>query len=210
MQVALPPQQAVLLWLAEAQAHGSLPAYARWLLEHPAQVHPLVRITEQATAATRTDLRGADREEASREVARTTRHACILFALVLRIEVATDALVRVHAPLLAALALGPAGPRKAMTRDAVATLDAHERTMRSLQVNHVDGVDTLFPDTAMAWADVCERTRSMAGGQVPTDTAGRPDGSLDLLGAAKADALVLVGETVAAASIVARRLSVAG
>jgi len=204
MEVALPPRQAVLLWLAEAHAHGSLPAYARWLIEHPEQVHPLVRITEQVTAATRAAMRGSDREDVSREIARSIRHACILFALVLRIETATDDLVRLHAPLLTALASCPTATRKARALDVAATLDAHERGIRSLQAEHLGGAESLFPETVAAWSDLVARARAIAGR--PTGTDARPDAAPDLLDAARGDARELVGETLVAATICARRL----
>jgi len=204
MELALPPRQAVLLWLTGAHAHGSMPAYARWLIDHPEEVHPLVRIAEQATAAARADLRGRDREDVATEIARSIRHACILFALVLRIEVANDELVRLHGPLLTALASCPPATRKAMAPDVVITLDAHERAIRSLQAEHLGGADSLFPDTAAAWSDLVGRARTMAGR--PTGADDRPDAAPDLLDAARGDARELVGETLVAVTISACRL----
>ncbi len=41
---SLTPAQAMLLWLEEAQEHGSLQGYFRWVKEQPDSAYPLSRL----------------------------------------------------------------------------------------------------------------------------------------------------------------------
>lgn len=213
LELALPPTDAVLVWLADSQVHGSLAGYATWLIDHPEQVHPLARMTEQVTASTRAGLRGEDHETVADAVRRAVGHAAFLFALVLRIEVATDELVRVEGPRIAALAAwrhsdGEASEtRRASAADALGTLDDHDRIRRWLEAQHLDGRVALFADTAAAWADLLDLARELAGG--PASLAvdeGRPPGATDIVAAARSDALDLLGRTLLAASTLALRV----
>ncbi len=212
LELALPPTEAVLVWLADAQGHGSLPAYATWLIDHPEQVHPLVRISEQVTAAARAGLRGEDHETVADAVRRAVGHATFLFALVLRIEVATDELVRVEGPRLAALgawrrtAREGSQVRRALAADGLGILDDHDRVRRRLEAQHLDGRDALFADTAAAWADLLVLARDLAGELPPVAAVeDRPAGATDLVAAARSDALDLLGQTLVAASIAGHR-----
>jgi len=51
LEGALSPKAAALLWLAEAQTFGSLPAYVDWLIDQPISAAPFERVPEQARAA---------------------------------------------------------------------------------------------------------------------------------------------------------------
>ena len=51
LEGALSPRAAVLLWLAEAHAFPTLPAYVGWLIHQPPSAAPLWRIPEQVEAA---------------------------------------------------------------------------------------------------------------------------------------------------------------
>jgi len=213
LELALPPTEAVLVWLADAQAHGSLAGYATWLIDHPEQVHPLARMTEQVAASARAGLRGEDPETVAMAVRRAMGHAAFLFALVLRIEMTTDELVRVEGPRLAVLGewrrttrVGTEA-RQALAAAALGTLDDHGRVLRWLEAQHLDARQAMFADTAAAWADLLARARDLAGG--PTSLAvdvGRPPGAADIVAAARSDALDLLGQTLVAASTMARRV----
>jgi hypothetical protein len=140
-------------------------------------------------------------------------HAAFLFALVLRIDVTTDELARTEGPGIAALAawrhsVGEgSGARRALAADALGTLDDHDRTRRWLEAQHLDARDALFADTAAAWADLLAQARDLAGGLPPVAMdAGRPAGAIDIVAAARTDALDLPGRTLAAASTVALRV----
>lgn len=213
LELALPPTEAVLVWLADAQAHGSLAGYATWLIDHAEQVHPLVRITEQVAASARAGLRGEDHDTVADAVRRAVGHATFLFALVPRIEVATDELVRVEGPRLAALgawrrtAREGSQVRRALAADALGILDDHDRVRRRLEAQHLDARDALFADTAAAWADLLAQARDLAGALPPVATdEGRPPGAADIVAAARSDALDLLGRTLLAASTLALRV----
>ena len=213
LEIALPPTEAVLLWLEEAQLHRSLTGHARWLMDHPEQVQPLARINEQVAASTRAVLRGEDQEVVAARVRKAIGHATFLFALVLRIEVATDDLLRIEGPRIAALAEWRlnAGRRPKLWQELAAdtwrTLDDHDRTRRWLETEHLDGRQATFADTAVAWTALVDQARDLAG-EIPAMAAdqGRPSGATDITAAARSDALDLVGQTLVAASITGRRL----
>lgn len=212
LEIALPPTEAVLLWLEDAQVHRSLTGHACWLMDHPEQVHPLARINDQVAASTRAVLRGEDHDVAAAAVRKAIGHATFLFALVLRIEVATDDLVRIEGPRIAALGEWRlnAGRRprrwQALAADTWRTLDDHDRTRRWLEAEHLDGRQAMFADTAVAWTALVDQARGLAG-EIPAmaSNEGRPPGVTDLTAAARADALDLVGQTLVAASIAGRR-----
>ena len=44
VETSLTPAQAVLLWMQEAHAFGSMRAYAEWVVEQPAASYPLYRL----------------------------------------------------------------------------------------------------------------------------------------------------------------------
>lgn len=49
----LTPREAVVLWMREAHAFGSLESYSRWLLDQPDESYPLIRMPKQVVDAVR-------------------------------------------------------------------------------------------------------------------------------------------------------------
>lgn len=58
----LTPQQAVILWMREAQGFGCWTAYARWLLDQPDEAYPLIRMPRQVVDAVRARNKGVKDE----------------------------------------------------------------------------------------------------------------------------------------------------
>ena len=65
LEAGLPPKEGMLLWLAEAHEHGSLPAYCGWLRDRPLAEAPLARIGDRAIDEVRGRLRKASPEQLS-------------------------------------------------------------------------------------------------------------------------------------------------
>lgn len=94
LEGALSPKAAVLLWLAEAHAFPSLPAYVDWLKDQPMSAAPHVRIPEQVEAAVRASMRGAPRTDMEAVVARAVKEAVFLVELVIRLNLASEEATR--------------------------------------------------------------------------------------------------------------------
>ena len=47
----LTPQEAMILWMREAHGFGSYERYARWLIDQPDYVYPLIRMPAQVVGA---------------------------------------------------------------------------------------------------------------------------------------------------------------
>jgi hypothetical protein len=168
LEGVLTPLEAVLLWLAEAQAFGSLAAYLAWLTEQPAAAWPLVRITRQVRSAVESERRGPPATVA-REGQRAVGDAIFRFALALELECWTAQTQRTwqrDAALLGLLAAalgaprdeGEGGDRPAPIRrefgdrlaeHAMEVLAAAE-VRRLLARHYLAGHAALFPDTALA------------------------------------------------------------
>jgi hypothetical protein len=93
LEGALSPKAATLLWLAEAQEFGSLPAYVAWLIDQPISAAPLERVPAQARAAAIEAMRGQPREAVREAAYQAVRDAIFGVELVLRLNLAVSALV---------------------------------------------------------------------------------------------------------------------
>lgn len=188
LEGALSPTTAVRLWLAEAHAFPGLPAYVDWLMDQPKAVAPLVRIPEQVEAAVCVSMRGAPRTSVEAAVARAVKEAVFLFELVIRLNTAAEAAIRILGLRYAALCwqmraisaetqLETTGPSRGTSnkrtsrwpawRGAVAGLigDLYvaEEVRAHLERRYLDGSPTLFPDLAADWQALREQAERLAG-----------------------------------------------
>jgi hypothetical protein len=58
LEDGLPPREAMTLWMKEAHSFGSFVAHARWLIDQPEEVYPLVRMPAQVVAHVRAQRKG--------------------------------------------------------------------------------------------------------------------------------------------------------
>jgi len=89
LEGSLSPRASVLLWLAEAHAFPTLPAYARSLIDRPEADWPLAQIGERVEAAVRSARQGETRKAVEWAVREQIRDAFFLFELVVAINLET-------------------------------------------------------------------------------------------------------------------------
>jgi hypothetical protein len=176
LEAALSPKAATLLWLAEAQQFGSLPAYVAWLIDQPISTAPLERVPGKARAAALEAMRGQPREVVREAAHQAIRDAIFGVELVLKVNVAAEETIRIGGLRYAALfwemrAIGAeaqpesAGPsrgtsagRKARwtawrlsVAGLVGSIYAAEEARAQLERRYLDGVPTPFPDLRAGW-----------------------------------------------------------
>ena len=103
LEGALSPKAATLLWLAEAQEFGSLPAYVEWLIDQPISADPLERVPAQARASALEAMRGQPREAVREAAHRAVRDAIFGVELVLKLNVVAEEAMRLSRLRYAAL-----------------------------------------------------------------------------------------------------------
>jgi hypothetical protein len=186
LEGALSPKAATLLWLAEAQQFGSLPAYVNWLIDQPVSAAPLERLPTQARAGVLEAMRGQPRESVREAAHQAVRDAIFLVELVLKINVAAEEAAQLlglrHVALfwemraISAEALIepnrlPDGTRDGLAgrwtawRAKVASLIediyvAEEARIR-LERRCLDGASTLFPDLIADWQRLRDRAERL-------------------------------------------------
>jgi hypothetical protein len=96
LEGALSPLASTLLWLAEAQQFGSLPAYVAWLVDQPISAAPLERVPAQARAGTLEALRGQPREVVREAAHQAVRDAIFGVELVLRVNSVAQEAIRIE------------------------------------------------------------------------------------------------------------------
>lgn len=77
----LTPLEAVLLWMGEAHAFGSLENYFRWLTGQPDDAYPLIRMPRQVVEAVRRANKGRPHSELRGEFLRVQRDVLFLYFL---------------------------------------------------------------------------------------------------------------------------------
>jgi hypothetical protein len=189
LEGALSPKAATLLWLAEAQEFGSLPAYVNWLLEQPISAAPLERVPAQARAGAVEALRGQPREVAREAAHQAVRDATFGVELVLRLNSVAEEMIRIEGlryaaffwemrALSAEAALARRNRSRAdrsapslvdrwqAWRTAIATLlteiYAAEEARMLLERRYLDGHLALFPDATADWERLRERAERLA------------------------------------------------
>jgi hypothetical protein len=189
LEGALSPLASTLLWLAEAQQFGSLPAYVAWLVDQPISAAPLERVPAQARAGALEAMRGQPREAVRDAAHRAVRDAVFLVELVLRLNSMADETIRIESLRYAALfwemrAIGAEGElaRRGRSRSdrsgssfadrwqawcsaTVAFLTgihAAEEARVLLEGRYLDGHPALFPEAIEDWVRLQESAERLA------------------------------------------------
>lgn len=185
LEGALPPRDAVLRWLAEAQQFPNIVDHARSIADLPVEAAPLSVIGARVVAAVRAELKGQPRDTVERAALRAQGDAVFLFCLVVVLngrvfEVAQLEGLRAAAAFwwMGALLGGPHEPPTTETdarerRDAWRnwrtlidrlTTDVQVETgaRASLERQYLGGHDVLFPDVATEWASCVEVVAGLA------------------------------------------------
>lgn len=156
------PRQAVLRWLDEAHAHGSLDASVRSLLDGHGG-WPYIAVPEQARAHAREAVRGRAATEVLAAERRAIGDALFLLELVLAIETHT----RERTTTLGLCVVSLRWERRARSAEGcdeagwsawrahvaelLATVRREDAARQLLETQYLDGRPVLFPDTAAAW-----------------------------------------------------------
>jgi hypothetical protein len=186
LEGALSPKAATLLWLAEAQQFGSLPAYVAWLIDQPISATPLERVSNQARAGTLAAMRGQTREAVRDAAHRAVRDAVFLVELVLRLNSVVEETIRIEGLRYAVLfwemrALtveAELSRRRESTRVStlaerwhawregsaalVGRLYAAEEARLLLERRYLEGHAALFPDAVEEWEQLRDSTERLA------------------------------------------------
>jgi hypothetical protein len=202
LEGALSPKTATLLWLAEAQEFGSLPAYVAWLVDQPISAAPLERVPAQARAAALEALRGHPREAVQEAAHGAVRDAIFGVELVLRLNSVAEETIRIEGLRYAvffwemrAISAEAELARRSRSRafragsglaerwQAWCTASAAfltgiyaaEEARLLLERRYVDGHLALFPDAVTDWGRLRERAERLAslGGALPPLPVGR-------------------------------------
>jgi len=86
VETSLTPTQAMVLWLEEAMAHGSLQGFAHWLKDQPASAYPLMRLPRQVRQAVQDAHKGYPRPQIAIAVEQAERDVTFLFKLFLGVN----------------------------------------------------------------------------------------------------------------------------
>jgi len=173
LEASQPPLAAVLMWLAEAKAYGSLPVSVEGH-DEPGAPSPIARIRNQVRTDVERSMRGQARQEIEQAVRRANRDAAFFFVLVLRLNLATLEMARDADPRIALLVhqlfilmledelddvSGGVSPMAhgseriglrqgwaGALANELASLYAAEAACSVLEHRYLDGQDALFPD----------------------------------------------------------------
>ena len=188
LEGGLPPREGTLLWLSEAQQHGSLPAYCGWLVDRPLAEAPLVRLHEQAVTEVRRVMRGEPLERRYEGEEQADRDVAFLFEVVMLLNVEAEKLVRegglrygmLFWEMRAISAEG--GPRQrpaapdpvwgsiaerwtrwhAAVSGLLDDLRVSDEARTLLERRYLDGRVTLFPDLVARWSQLREAVADLA------------------------------------------------
>ena len=177
LEGSLPPREAVLAWLAEAQRAPGLVAHVQTLIELPVGAAPLSVIGMQVEAAVRAATKGQSRVMVEAAVRRALGDAAFLFALVLglngqALEIARLEGLRATAVFHWLRSLGDGRPAEGTAAWAqcgaavvgLTTVVAVEAAARAeLERRYVGGHDVLFEDATTAWAAFVDLVERLAG-----------------------------------------------
>ena len=81
LEDSLTPKEAVILWMREVHQFGSLENYARWLMDQPDDVYPLIRMPAQVVAAIRSRHKGVPDLKLHPEFYRVRKDVLFLYYL---------------------------------------------------------------------------------------------------------------------------------
>ena len=82
----LTPQEAMLHWMREAHEFGSCGAYARWLIDQPDDVYPLIRMPTQVVGAVKARYKGVPDLKLRPEFYRVQKDVLFLYFLHKQVE----------------------------------------------------------------------------------------------------------------------------
>jgi len=184
VETSLPPKEAVLHWLAEAQQFASLVDYVRSIIDLPVSAAPLTRIGDSVEAAVRSAFKGEPRQAVESAVRRAVGDAVFLFVLVLKLNGAALEVARLEGLRAAAISLWvgrllgdpaadhPKADERELERsrerlegwrqwhrvlDAILTdVGAEEVARATLERRYFDDQRVLFSDATEAWASLRE------------------------------------------------------
>jgi hypothetical protein len=160
-----------LLWLEEAHAFGSLPAYVAWLIDQPLAAAPLVRVAEAAEASVARSMPGTSREARRSATRAAVREAVFGVELVIGLNRAEEELLRsgglryvvlhwqmraIGAEARVEEAAGPEPWRawQVAVADLLTDLYAAEEARKRLEARFVGGHSALFPEAIAAWQNL--------------------------------------------------------
>ena len=187
LEGSLGPKQAVLHWLGEAHAAGSLPTYVASLIDQPEAAQPFAALPRRVQDSVWHRMRGEPRSAIETAMDEAVADAVFLLRLVLGLNVHIDAVLRLESLRRTAVywwsrALDPerrsADPQPAEWSAAVdvlvGTLTGTERALLDVQNRYLDGHDVLFPELASAWRALCLAAEALGGeGEDSATIAGR-------------------------------------
>lgn len=84
----LSPLEAMLHWMREAHEFGSMESYARWLIEQPDDVYPLMRMPKQVVGAVRARNKGVPDIKLRPQFYRVQKDVLFLYFLHTQVETA--------------------------------------------------------------------------------------------------------------------------
>jgi len=190
LEDSLGPKEAVLHWLGEAHAFGSLPDYVDSLIDQPETMQPFVALPKRVEQAVWDSMR-RQRPAFIKEVMReATGDTVFLLRLVIGLNVHLEETLRIEGLRLAALmwwsrardsapqATDDAKPGgRADWRRGVSTLRSElmgtERARAIAETRYLDGHDCLFPELAAEWRELCAAAEMLMGDEA------KPDEELD-------------------------------
>jgi hypothetical protein len=176
LERSLEPLEAARLWLTEAHDFGSVAAYQRWLAGQPDPKAPASLVSVRAGQAVVAKMRGRPRVMVDESRAAAERDAIFFVELAIEIEDAVASAIRDESLRWVALALEfqvlraeveggwathrdgsptPADRWAGWLRAAserLGALYAAEEGRLILERRYLEGLTTLFPDTAADWA----------------------------------------------------------
>ena len=187
LEGALSPRMATLLWLHEAHAFGSLPAYLGWLVDQPFSAFPLNRVPVLVAIAARAAGKGQPPESVAEAVRAAVRDAMFLVHLVLEINTTAEETTRRECLRRVAVSyemkaicleqeltsLEPAAggadyaerwaDALARARTWLTELYVSEEARTLLERRYLDGQPSLFPELASEWTTLLEDAEALVG-----------------------------------------------
>jgi hypothetical protein len=223
LEDSLSPKEAVIHWLSESHAYGSLPAYVESLIDQPDTAQPFIAVPAQVEKAVWESMRGQRPAFVKKVMRETTGDTVFLLRLVIGLNVHIEETLRVERLRHAALywwsrSLGPERRTKGGPKDVghpdwehgVATLRGvllgTDRARAAAEAKYLDGHDCLLPESAAAWRDLFEAAEVLAGGLRPdADSVVEADRRVwRVMLMARADGLEASGQHAAADDIALR------
>lgn len=170
LEQALPPLEAVLVWLAEAHAEDDLNAYVRSIIDVPPEQMPRSQIVDRVEAFERGRHGGGRQQDIDAAVKQAVREAVFRYELVLVLETAAATFaLRYDAVMMLMLhrLVDEIDECRRADEDGLSCVSRHwapgaaaqaieiyeeERDARlSLEEQYLGGRSALFPRTADAW-----------------------------------------------------------